>query len=94
MLSTAACLVHLLHSVTGEQFKGQQRPSATEADRNNRTSVGFKEETGYVENNPRFTQTDDNKMRFLTHYMTRWGYSNIFYCFFIDMLALFIFIFL
>jgi len=64
---------HNKTSVTGEQFKGQQRPSATEADRNNRTSVGFKEETGYVENNPRFTQTDDNKMRFLTHYMTGFG---------------------
>ncbi|XP_005090613.1 protein phosphatase 1 regulatory subunit 32 [Aplysia californica] len=64
---------HNKTSVTGEQFKGQQRPSPSEPDRLDRTKVGFKEETGFVENNPRFVQTDDNKMRFLTHYMTRFG---------------------
>ncbi|RUS91534.1 hypothetical protein EGW08_000649, partial [Elysia chlorotica] len=64
---------HNKTSVTGEQFKGQQRPSRTEPDRLDRTAVGFKEETGYVENNLRFVQTADNKMRFITHYMTRFG---------------------
>ncbi|GFR76486.1 protein phosphatase 1 regulatory subunit 32-like [Elysia marginata] len=64
---------HNKTSVTGEQFKGQQRPSKTEPDRLDRTAVGFKEETGYVENNLPFNQTADNKMRFITHYMTRFG---------------------
>lgn len=60
-----------LGSVTGEQFKGQQRPSPSEPDRLDRTKFGNKEDTGFVENNPRFVQTADNKMRFMTHYMTR-----------------------
>jgi len=64
---------HNKTSVTGELFKGQQRPSPSQADRLDRTKVGFKEETGFVENNPRFVQTDDDKMRFNTHYMTRFG---------------------
>ncbi|GFN85744.1 protein phosphatase 1 regulatory subunit 32-like [Plakobranchus ocellatus] len=64
---------HNRTSVTGELFKGQQRPSPSEPDRLDRTAVGFKEETGYVENNIPFVQMSDNKMRFITHYMTRFG---------------------
>jgi len=64
---------HNRTSVAGEQFKGQQRPSPSEPDRLDRTKVGFKEDTGYIENNCRFVQESDNKMRFMTHYMTRFG---------------------
>lgn len=64
---------HNRTSLTGEQFRGSQRPLPTEADRLNCTKVGFKENTGFTENNAPFVQTDDNKMRFLTHYMTRFG---------------------
>ncbi|KAH9518464.1 hypothetical protein Btru_016864 [Bulinus truncatus] len=60
-------------SLTGEQFRGHSYPAATEADRLNRTKVGFKEDTGYTDNNAPFVQTADNKMRFMTHYMSRFG---------------------
>ncbi|KAK0041813.1 protein phosphatase 1 regulatory subunit 32 [Biomphalaria pfeifferi] len=64
---------HNKTSLTGEQFKGQYQPAPTEADRLNRTKVGFKEDTSYTHNNIPFVQTEDNKMRFMTHYMSRFG---------------------
>jgi protein phosphatase 1 regulatory subunit 32 len=59
--------------VTKLTFRGEQRPAPSEADRLGRTAVGWKEETGFTENNDRFVQTADNPARFVTHYMTRYG---------------------
>ncbi|XP_013385451.1 protein phosphatase 1 regulatory subunit 32 [Lingula anatina] len=58
-------------SLAKDTFLGQQRPDKTEADRLETTGVGFKELTGFSENNDRFVQTSDNPRRFITHYATR-----------------------
>lgn len=58
-------------SMTKNTFLGQQRPDKSEADRLNTTGVGFKEMTGFSENNDRFVQVSDEPRRFITHYMTR-----------------------
>lgn len=54
-----------------KMYQGQQRPSPTEADRLNSTAVGYKELSGYSENNDRFVAQDDDYKRFTTHYKTR-----------------------
>lgn len=58
-------------SIVMDTYKGQQRPTETECDRLGRTGTGYKELSGYSENNDRFVATDDNPGRFITHYMTR-----------------------
>lgn len=58
-------------SIATNIFQGQQQPSRSETDRLSRTAVGYKELTGYCENNDRFIQTSDNPSRFITHYMTK-----------------------
>ncbi|CAG5126351.1 unnamed protein product [Candidula unifasciata] len=63
---------HNKSSLQHEQFKGAMRCPPIEAERLN-TSVGFQEDSGYVRNNAPYLQHTDDKMRFMTHHMSRFG---------------------
>jgi len=58
-------------SITKSTYLGKQRPDESEADRLGRVSIGRMEESGYTENNPKFTWTPDNPARFYTDNMAR-----------------------
>ncbi|XP_041354755.1 protein phosphatase 1 regulatory subunit 32-like [Gigantopelta aegis] len=58
-------------SVSKNHNRGLQRPELSEADRLSRTAVGMKELSGYSANTDKFVQVDDDRRRFITHYMTR-----------------------
>ncbi|BFZ10010.1 hypothetical protein BsWGS_13049 [Bradybaena similaris] len=64
---------HNKSSMHNEQFKGQMRSAPTDAEKLNSISVGFKEDSGYVKNNTPYLQPAEDKMRFLTHYTSRFG---------------------
>lgn len=51
---------------------GKQYPDSTVADRLGTTSVGWKEETGFTENNDKYTWHRDNPARFITDYSARY----------------------
>lgn len=58
-------------SVMKNTLLGKQYPDSTVADRLGTTSVGWKEETGFTENNDKYTWHRDNPARFITDYSAR-----------------------
>lgn len=52
-------------------FLGKQRPDPSAADRLGRTDVGWKEPSGYAENNDTWAFSRDDRARFITNYMTK-----------------------
>jgi len=57
-------------SVTQDTYHGQQRPELSDADRLQSTTVGPKENTGFMQNS-RHIWTADCPARFITDYQIR-----------------------
>lgn len=58
-------------SVMKTTLLGKQQPDGTVSDMLGRMSIGFKEETGFTQNNYKYSWRKDNPARFITDYQSR-----------------------